>query len=387
MHKYNTYLYSLFICLLFVACKAQQTDKKQYASIYTDLQAYKLKGPVKMIRSNFKKNYEQLTTKDERKIVSAHFSVYPIINGYFDFDRNGFEKTHYSLRDSINEIHFDTIYNYGYNYTDYVYRYEYNKNDYKEKLKIKQTLNTPKWVFNPYQLKLNRQSYKAYDVIVKKDSSYKEQQYIYIYKTDATGKIINQIMEHHFDNDLDGVSDSSFQYYTVDYKYNAKNQLVKKVYHLNPKIFDDRYYLDHNLEVSYSKETPIEVYTYNDAGNLTSVYTYLNPQKTVLAYSAEYFYNDSNQLVRLKRRKATGMMGVFNKHFKRLNEFFFNDKGDVIKINSYENDEKTIHATYLYEYKKYDKYGNWLYMQMRIKDIPTKDPIKVVNRIIEYYKD
>jgi YD repeat-containing protein len=199
---------------------------------------------------------------------------------------------------------------------------------------------------------------------------------------------MNEIRDYQWDIDLDSKIDMTEHYYTVDYVYNDKDQLIKKVFKLQLKTYTDSYDLpDHDLTIEKTKETPIETYTYDDAGNLTSVYTYLNPEKTVLAYSEDYFYNDNNQLVRLLRRKATGMMGAFNRHFKRLNEFFFNDKGDVIQINSYENDEKTIHATYFYEYSGYDKYDNWTHMEMRIKDVPTKEPTMVADRIIEYYEE
>lgn len=379
--EYKNYIYLFFSLLLTVlvsSCKAQEPAKEQYVSIYTDLQRGKLKGPVKKVRA-FRTYNESELTGSQIKLNEAEVSVNAIKvgNAFERFDRKGHVVKRFSLNDSINQTYNDTIRSYP-NHTTKVYIsiYEYKQDDYNTKAKITQPFKINSSIFNPHRVHLNKRFYKTYNVLVNKDSSYKKLQYIYTYKTNTAGRITNEIVEMHWDDNLDDVVDRKKDYYTVDYVYNDKSQLVKKVYNLELKALTDSYKIDHDLYVGRSKETPVEVYTYDAAGNLTSVYTYLNPQKTVLVFSVDYFYNAKNQLVRLKRRKATGMMGSFNTHFKRLNEFFFNDKGDVVKVNSYENNEKNIHATYLYDYKKYDKYGNWLQLEMRIKDIPTKEPTR-----------
>jgi hypothetical protein len=223
--------------------------------------------------------------------------------------------------------------------------------------------------------------------MVKKDSSYKEVNHEYTYDFNSN-RILKESSYSVFDHNLDGIPDKEVPNYFASYIYNNKDQLVSKTFDMSKTWWGEGVLMpDHNLQLEGGKETPIETYTYDAVGNLTSVYTYANAAKTVLVHTEDYFYNNNNQLVRLLRRKATGMMGAFNRHFKRLNEFFFNDKGDVIQINSYENDEKTIHATYFYEYSGYDKYYNWTHMEMRIKDVPTKEPTMVADRIIEYYEE
>lgn len=108
MNTKHFYIYSLLICFLMGSCNAQE-QKKQYSSVYTDLEYYKLNGPVRMIRSFAKTNYKELT-KDQIKLNDIQGVVYRVLGiGYFEFDKNGIKSKFHVLRDSINQVLTDTI--------------------------------------------------------------------------------------------------------------------------------------------------------------------------------------------------------------------------------------------------------------------------------------
>ena len=186
--------------------------------------------------------------------------------------------------------------------------------------------------------------------------------------------------------DLDDIIDKEVVEYTVNYKYNSKNQLVSKEYVFIKDTYDAvRNTLDRNISLS-THYSPVEDYTYDEAGNLTSVYLYGMKSKEFIVYSADYFYNKNNELVKLRRRKSHSQSFAFSE-YRITHDFYYNKNGEITKINTYEADEKTIHATFLFEYKKHDKYNNWLQCNMYLDGIKTETPTAITERIIEYYNE
>ena len=75
-----------------------------------------------------------------------------------------------------------------------------------------------------------------------------------------------------------------------------KKRVRVRVFHLFP---------DYGLDFSMTNYKPYEEYTYDEAGNLTSVYVYTfqDPTKHALVFSEEYKYDANNNLIWLRRRK------------------------------------------------------------------------------------
>lgn len=254
------------------------------------------------------------------------------------------------------------------------------------KIKEYQQQKIPKNIYNPYRLKLDIFEYINHSYEVKKDSSFKELLYIYKYTFDTHKKILTEIKYQKWNFIFnDRIIDREEVEYTVNYKYNAKGQLVTKEYVFIKDKGVSENTLDHDISL-YTYYSPVEDYTYDEAGNLTSVYTYGMKSREFVIYSADYFYNKNNELVKLRRRKSDSQSFAFSE-YRVTHDFYYNKNGEITKINTYEADEKTIHATFLFEYKKHDKYNNWLQCNMYLDGIKTETPTAITERIIEYYNE
>ena len=60
------------------------------------------------------------------------------------------------------------------------------------------------------------------------------------------------------------------------------------------------------------------------------------------------------------------------------------NKQEVVKVISYENDEKTVHATYNLKYSGHDTYDNWTQCYLYLNN--SKKPYGESNRILNYYE-
>lgn len=371
------------IPMLLVCCKAK-TISTRGQSYHNELRDhYHLNGPVKISRA-FEKLYDQDNLNDKEiqlYLVPNRFVGFGY-GSYLEFDRNGTKIKRHGIRDSIYQsLPNDTIVmksKRGRKIRMYVY--EHFSKDIEEKMKYRQEYPIRKHVFNPYRVYLNTRSYEPYEVFVEKDSSYRKQTEVYEYKLNDDGTIHKGIGKTFWDKNLDNKIDKEAINFIATYHYNKKKQLAKKTFEFVG--FPD--YPDHDLEFWGTGKIPQEEYTYDEKGNLTSVYTYTvkNGKKTGLVFSEDYTYDDNDNLIRLKRRASGGLS--FNKDFKRVNELYFNKNQEVIKLISYENDEKTVHATYKFKYLNHDKYNNWLKCYHYLND--EEKPYAEVNRVFEYYK-
>jgi len=390
---YNKQFFSYFIlisslCLL-IACSAPKVSTGKYASIYKDTESeHHLSGPVKIVRSQM--DIYDLESPEFQKNYSLYMTPYGKLSiigllGYYKFDRNGIRMASYILRDSLTEpfpakgtkdkktllkIRLDVQ----------------DTEDIKKKIQFKQNLQPKKFVFNPYRVRYKNWGYTLSNVIVKKDSSYKELTYSYKYILNSNGTIHQEICKELWDKNLDGIVDEKKHNYIAIYHYNDKQQLIRKMYDAIPYLW----YEDHD-HLKFESSFPLEEYTYDEAGNLATVTVNSMVKrsgkvlKEIVGYHEEkYFYDENNQLIHKKVDSGHGG-GFMNKDWKFYNEFFFTDKQELSKLVSYENDKKTVYATYYLKYKGHDSYDNWTKCYFYFGD--EKEPYAEVNRIIEYYKE
>lgn len=290
-----------------------------------------------------------------------------------------------SLKDSINQIFSDTTKAHRMN----IYYYEYNQKDVEDKLQYKQEKKFPWFVHNPYRVKIENNFYQAYSIEIEKDSSYKKVNYKYYYETNSEGIIIKENYMILFDNDLDGVIDEERQRYYADYIYDENNQISAKQY----AITDTNPYMmtididDFEFESIPKEYSPVIRYQWDDRGNLIKVSTHPDKDRPTQNHVEEYFYNEENQLIKMRRQHPRDMLRGFNKHIRGIYDLYFDERGSVIKIESINDDGKTVHATYLYEYSDYDKYGNWTTNKCYLDGVINGKPTIVNKRIIEYYDE
>ena len=382
-------LYISIVVLLLLSCSSPK-QKGKYASYYKEsFQEEFLKGPVKTTKGvlTYLVNTEE-TPKDSMHLYSAaiFLDIYGGSAGYKEYDKYGTIRKWYGL-DSLQQplLGPDQTRIVRKKGNRYIHIYTYFEEDIQKKIQYKQQTPIKKYVFNPYRVYMNTYTYQPYDFKVKKDSTAKEliKAFRYILNSDGTPHQEKSIAL--WDKNLDGIVDKEIFDYEAIYNYNSEHQLISK----NFKISTTSYIPDHftkGVDFTMTDYEPYETYTYDVAGNLTSVfmYTYEDPEKRKMVFSEEYKYNDQHKLVWMRRR-ATPITMMGNKHMRRTNVFEFNSKGQVAKIIAYENDEKTIHATYAIRYSDYDNYDNWKHCEFYLND--REKPYAEVNRIIEYYKN
>lgn len=385
MKKQLYILVLVSISLIQIACKSNKIQG-EYSSHYQEVKRkYFFNGPVHNSRSIFM-IYDEAKieiSEDSILLYEAIFKIDAIENlGYKEFTKEGMQLKHYPLYDSINQTlaHDTLVLVSKKGYKIRAFKKEYFPKDVAKKLRYKQQFLIKKHVFNPYRVYFNKRTVEPYKVVVKKDSTYKEQTYTYSYKLNKNGTMHQETGKILWDRDLDGVTDKETITFIATYNYNDKNQLVSKDFEFGPLLSK---YPDHGLDFYDTSYLPKEEYTYDAAGNLTSVYTYTTyeGQKVGLVFSEDYTYDENNNLIKLKRRASGGLS--INRHFKRTNEFFFNEKEEVVKVISYENDEKTVHATYKMEYLGHDIYDNWTKCYHYLNG--SKKPYGETNRKFEYY--
>ena len=387
----HTILISLVSLLVVSACNSQRQQGK-YQSYYKDsFQEEYLNGPVKTIKG------VRIYLFDRKSISRDSMDLYgsgmrqAILGGtigYIEFDKYGIKRKWYGL-DSVQEALWPPEKTRsrkkigGFRYASI---YKYFEEDQQIKATYKQEMPIQKFVFNPYRVHLNNYFYRLYHFVVKKDSTAKEHTRAFRYQLNNDGTVHKEIGLTFWDHDLNGIKDRETTRYTATYNYNNKGQLISKNFDISSvPILPD--HDGQGVDFTNSEEyEPYEEYTYDESGNFTSVYmyTYEDPEKRRMVFSEEYRYNDQNKLIWMRRR-ATPISLMVSKHMRRTNVFEFNDKGRVKKIIAYDNDEKTIHATYSIKYWDYDAYDNWTKCYFYFGD--EKEPFAEVNRIIEYYKE
>ncbi|MGG6232347.1 hypothetical protein [Tenacibaculum sp. SDUM215027] len=366
----------------FYSCTSPKISTGKYASYYKNSERdYFYNGPVKVTRSSIKiYKIKDSTFREKYSLYATPYSKLKVIAlfGYHKFDKNGIKQVFFAF-DSLTQP-FPTGEVKDKRTLARMSKFIQDPVDIKFKLQFKQNLLIKKFVFNPYRVHYINRHYDFYDVIIKKDSSYKRSANAYNYVLNKNGTIHQEKQISIWDNDLDGVIDEKSSGYTATYHYNEKNQLVKKTFNFE----DYPYFPDHSLVNWYRGAEPHEEYTYDDAGNLTSVRTTdfrRNGKERFTRFLEKYSYNKNNQLIHKKRWAAGGYS--FNKDWKAYNEFFYTNKQEVAKVVAYENDEETVYATYRMEYFGHDEYDNWTKCYFYLND--EEKPYAEVNRIIEYY--
>lgn len=373
----------ILVLVVFASCKTRNISRGTIKSYHKQSRdVYHFNGSVKTSRT-FQKLYNRDSLSDDQLqlfLVANRFVGF-CYGVYIEFDKNGTEKKWHSIPDSMYQslAHDTIVVKSKRGRMVRMYAYEHFSKDIEEKTKYRQEHLVRKHVFNPYRVYFNTRSYEPNEVIVEKDSSYRKQTEVYEYTLNYDGTIHQEIGKTHWDKDLDNEIDKETINFTATYHYNTKKQLIKKTFEFGG--FPD--YPDHGLEFWGTGKIPQEEYTYDERGNLTSVYTYTvwKGERVGLVFSEDFTYDDSNNLIRLKRRASGGLS--FNTDFKRVNELYFNENQEVIKLVSYENDEKTVHATYKFEYVNRDKYNNWLTYYHYLND--EEKAFSEVHRVFEYY--
>lgn len=385
----------LFLMLFFLTCnKTKKSNNLVSKDISTneivfndsimpkfenDLRKERLSGPVKEYRVIRVYDKNSVSKKKHKLYASATTIDYLPHRGLRKFDKHGIKTYSGGLKDSLS---YKRTYTFNNITKEYLTIYKYHKSDF-DKIKNNTQKKVPSYIFNPLNIKLSKIDYANYTYEVRKDSSYKKINKAYKYNFDLQNNILKESKYIIWDFNLDGIIDEEELEFTVNYKYNNKNQLIAKDYDFVKRV-EINYQLEHDLSFSAATYKPIEKFTYNKHGDLTSAYMYKNKEERIMVYSEDYYYNNKNELIKLKRRKSFEQM-IFYSDLKRTNEFFYNKKGEIVKINALENDEKTIHATFLYTYENYDKYNNWLKCNMYLDGVIKKKPTMVIDRLIKYY--
>ena len=378
-------IFILGIVITMVACKTK-APVTMYSSYYKKaVQRYYFKGPVKKSRQYYNLYNRDSLLKNKRIYLYNAVNSRTIFGwgGYTEFDKYKTEVKRHSIRDYLSQtlLHDTMVVRSKKGPLIRVYKYAYFDENFDEKRTYKQHTPIKKHVFNPYRVYFNIRTYEPFEVIVQKDSSYKKQTRAYEYVLNTNNTVHQEIGKTLWDNDLDGRVDEETMTSIATYHYNDKNQLVKKTFEFGR--FPE--YPDHSLSFWGTGYIPQEEYTYDEAGNLTSVNTYLliDGRKVGRAFGEEYTYDVANNLISKISRTEGG--GSMNKDLKSINELFYNEKEEEVKVIAYEDDGKTIHATYKFEYSGHDTYDNWTQCFHYLND--EKKPYAETTRVFEYYKE
>jgi len=378
------YCYILLIISCF-SCKTTK-DKTLYYSYEKDTKGHVLHGPVKRIYQYGKIDTSKAPKgSDKLKYYSAGFMGRPFDNGgngMVTYDTLGMIISRQTLKKSIDQRFSDTVKA----HRMHIYHYEYNQEDVKDKLQYKQSKKFPFFVHNPYRVKIAPNFYQAYEMTVEKDSSYKKIGKLFEYSRNKNGLISKEERFFTFDYDLDGKYDKKESSYFAEYIYDDKNQLIEKKYKITEKspmsINIDDFEFD-GISKSYS---PIIRYEWDDKGNLITITTHPDKDRPTINHKEQYWYNEENQLIKKRRLHPLTILRNFNKHIRAVHDLYFDERGNVIKIEAIDDDRETVYATYLFEYADFDEYGNWTTCYFYGDGVKTEEPTGVTNRIIEYYE-
>ncbi|REE07828.1 hypothetical protein DFQ09_11022 [Winogradskyella pacifica] len=354
-----------------MACK---TTKKDVIPRYEqEVRNRHLKGPVKLLQC-----YVDYVDKDLSFDQKQYYKANLYAGGANEFISTisaKFDSLGRVIRlrpiDSVNHIVRDTNAGiYFYDEEDFNSKKQYTQKDY------------PRYSYNPNTLKLNQKGYSSSSQINLSDSMDLKIYYRYDYMFDNSGKVLKEFKLTDWDKNIDGKPEIIDSTYAVNYIYNTKDQLIEKQFNFISDRYRDPIQIDHNYD-AYRRFKTVEKYTYNDVDLLSTVKLYYDNQ---VFFREEYTYNNNGQLTKMRRIKMSDFMSI-NKNIKPHKELFFNDKGDVSKIIAYRDDFKTPFATYLYVYKNYDSYDNWLYCELHLDGEIKKTPTMLAKRIIEYYEN
>jgi hypothetical protein len=293
----------------------------------------------------------------------------------------------------------------------------YDAKDFEQKRQYVQE-SYPYNTYNPYALKLNRLS--ALDVwegkLIKQDSSDFTSTRHYNYVFDNKSRVLKEykiyIGYRKYKNIIDTIKrgyvkdpktglslkipldwrkklyrntpDIIYTIYEVNYKYNAQNQLVSKLYDFSMnKANNITVEIDHDLMAPRRYDTIMEKYTYTDKGLLSTIT--MSFDDYVPWYEA-YTYNKKGKVTKIRRIRLPGSLTIMSSKIKRYKDLYFNDNGDVTKIISYEDDTfKVPYKTYYFVYPVYDEQGNWLKCEIHLDGEIKEQPSKIVERTITYY--
>ncbi|WP_179007936.1 hypothetical protein [Winogradskyella forsetii] len=354
-----------------MACKTTKKDVPRYEQ---ELRNRHLKGPVKLLQCHVDYVHKDLSF-DQKQYYKASFpgggASEFISSVAIKFDTLGRQIRKWSSVDSVDQVFYDTR----------AGVYFYDEHDFESKKKYVREKH-PRYTYNPNILKLNQKYYSTINLIDRKDSSDLRRYYEYKYVFDREGKVKTEYKLQYYDKDVDGNPEVRDSAYAVAYSYNKKDQLIEKRFNFISDRYRDPISIDHNYD-AYRRFKTVEKYTYNNKDLLSTVKLYYDDQ---VFFSEEYTYNNNGQLTKMRRIKMSDFMSI-NKNIKPHKELFFNDKGDVSKIIAYSDDFKIPFATYLYVYKDYDAYGNWLYCELYLDGEIKKTPTMIAKRIIEYYEN
>ncbi|WP_179020103.1 hypothetical protein [Winogradskyella forsetii] len=354
-----------------MACKT--TNKDVIPRYEQEVRNRHLKGPVKLLQC-----YVDYVDKDLSFDQKQYYKANLYAGGANEFISTisaKFDSLGRVIRlrpiDSFNHIVRDT--NAGI--------YFYDEEDFNSKKQYTQK-NYPRYSYNPNILKLNQKGYSSSSLNKLNDSSDLRRYYEYRYVFDVKERVKTEYKVQYYDKNIDGTPEVIDSTYAVAYSYNKKDQLIEKHFNFISDRYRDPISIDHDYD-AYRRYKTVEKYTYNNKDLLSTVKLYYDDQ---VFFSEEYTYNNNGQLTKMRRIKMSDFMSI-NKNIKPHKELFFNDKGDVSKIIAYSDDFKIPFATYLYVYKDYDAYGNWLYCELYLDGEIKKTPTMIAKRIIEYYEN
>lgn len=375
----------ILLLIVLTGCKANKTVGKKNYSYEKDTYREVLHGPVKELRQFGNLSHLSLDTEDDLyKYYTASFIARRFNRGgagWFKYDTLGLTIWRQSLKDSINQRFIDTLRAHRMYFTQYAY----DKEDGKEKLQYTQIKQFPWFVHNPYRVKLKVFDYQPYEMKKEKDSTYKELNTAYKYYTDKKGKIVKEEMYYIWDKNLDGIIDQKDLEFTADYIYNDNIQLITKQYKLTPRYGNKVSIHDFSFDDIPKQYQPKIEYKWDDRGNLIEVKTRPDKDRRSINHLEQYWYDDKNQLVKMRRLHPETILRAYNRHIRNIYDLYFDERGNVIKIESIDDDRKTVHATYLYDYGGYDKYNNWTISHAYLPG--KKDaPFLTTQRIISYYE-
>ncbi|WP_430408566.1 hypothetical protein [Kordia sp.] len=405
--KIKNYILALIIVSITVGCKSPKVvSEDKFSIVYTSAHGKKLNGPVKEVRSFFTRNYmsadiskEMMTTnflKDSARQYDGNSLEDIKFEGFYVFDENGMQTSYYPLKKSITQVVADSI------PSKKIFIYDKEQFNKLKTYKISKLIPFP--VYNPYTISASIGSFRT--LVIMNDSSKLQLERIYKYDFDEEGRVVNKKEYMHIEgyqineiidiesriannyNSIDQIISQQYFFIENDVEFHTRSGYVDYTINLTREhdaLFD---YYEYDIDFEYygikdslNYKNFLNEFTYDDRGNMKNFTFYV---KNEPFKKETYTYNDKDILVSLERYvQADKTVGSFDNYYKRE---FFDNYGNIIKSVTSREESFSKPKIRLYQYK-YDQYNNWtecnMYLDGEIKEVPTI----IAKRIITYYED
>jgi len=214
--------------------------------------------------------------------------------------------------------------------------------------------------------------------------------YVYAYKYDTMGNLIEKTFENHFDEvwiDRD--------IYTYDHNGNkieegyCKNKDTNecKYIPLQGFVYDENNRLIKHFYIGKLSPHNIDTYyEYDEKGNKIDEKGYYIKTDTILGYHYVYEYNDNGQQTKDEKKIGDYRSIPYPYHFEKYNTLFttYDDYKNITQQEYIRDNQTVMIIRYVYSY---DSFGNWIkkekYEGKNEEELSKKF---IEERIIEYYQ-